>query len=118
MDTIAWKIKKHQGILVKWLEEEAYERNHSLGNTLENHVIADTERHHYQLIYMGWSGVKFVYGLLFHLDIKPDGKIWIQQNNTEMLIGQELVSRGVQKSDIVIGFRPEYMREGTGYAVA
>ena len=118
MDSIVKKIKQHQAVLVEWLDDRASERNNSLGNSLEYHAVADTTRHHYQLICMGWLGNKFVYSLLFHLDIKPDGKVWIQQNNTEMLIGQELVERGVQKSDIVIGFRPEYMRSESGYAVA
>jgi XisI protein len=51
-----------------------------------------------------------------HLDIK-DGKIWIQQNNTEREIAEELVGMGVPKSDIVIGFHSPFKRKFTDYAV-
>ena len=48
--------------------------------------------------------------VLLHLDIKPDGKVWVQQNNTEHLLAQELPPYGVPVEDIVVGFRPAYMR--------
>ncbi|MGB8690593.1 MAG: element excision factor XisI family protein [Microcoleus sp.] len=47
-----------------------------------------------------------------------DGKIWIQQNGTEIDLGQELVNIGVPKSDIVVGFHPPYMRQFTDFAVS
>ncbi len=109
MDSVK-KVKKYQKILTAWLEEQAIERNTSLGNVLEYQVIADTLRNHYQLVRLGWLGERFVHFMLFQLDIKPDGKVWIQQNNTEMLFIRELVEKGIDKSDFVIGFRPEYMR--------
>lgn len=46
-----------------------------------------------------------------------NGKIWIQQNMTEIDLGEELVKRGVPKSEIVIGFFSPKMREYTEYAV-
>ncbi|EDX77518.1 XisI protein [Coleofasciculus chthonoplastes PCC 7420] len=58
-----------------------------------------------------------MYGCFIHLDIK-DNKIWIQQNVTEIDIGQELVDLGVLKEDIVVGFHPPYMRQFTEFAVS
>ena len=52
-----------------------------------------------------------------HLDIK-DGKIWIQRNQSDKLIADELVAMGVPKQDIVLGLQPVYVREYTGYGVA
>jgi len=40
-----------------------------------------------------------------------------ETHNTEMLAGGELEQRGIEKMDIVVGFRPEYLREATGYAL-
>lgn len=51
-----------------------------------------------------------------HLDIK-DGKIWIQRNQTDKLLADELVAMGVPKNDIVLGLQPVYAREYTGYSV-
>jgi hypothetical protein len=66
---------------------------------------------------VGWDGYRRVYGCVLHLDIM-NGKIWIQQNMTEMRVAQELVDLGVAKEDIVLGFQAPEMREYTGYAVA
>jgi hypothetical protein len=65
---------------------------------------------------VGWDGHRRVYGCVLHLDIK-EGKIWIEQNMTEMMVAQELVARGVAKEDIILGFQAPEMREYTGYGV-
>lgn len=117
MDSVVSKIEKHGQVLTDYLQAEADRRNNALGNHLEYQVVADTLRNHYQLVRLGWHGQKFIHFVLMHFDIKPDGKIWIQQNNTEILVGAELTDRGVLASDIVVGFRPEYMREASGYAL-
>lgn len=65
-----------------------------------------------------WDGMRHrrVYGCVLHLDIKQ-GKIWIEQNMTEMRVAQELIDRGVKKEDIVLGFQAPEMRQYTDYAV-
>jgi XisI protein len=118
MEKVTEKITKYSKALTSYLEALAEERNTALGGTADCNVIADTKHHHYQLTRMGWQGRKYYFVVLLHFTIKPDGKVWIQQNNTEILVGGELEQRGVEKMDIVVGFRPEYLREATGYAVA
>ncbi len=85
---------------------------------VDNQLIMDVERNHYQLVSIGWDKKLFSYTVIFHLDIKPDGKIWIQANNTDRDIAEELEEMGVPKSDIVLGFQPPQYRQYTGYAVA
>lgn len=85
---------------------------------VDNQLIIDIERNHYQLVSIGWDKKLFSYTVIFHLDIKTDGKIWIQVNNTDRDIAEELEEMGVPKSDIVIGFQPPQHRQYTGYAVA
>lgn len=84
---------------------------------VEMQVVFDTEHNHYQVVRVGWDNKQRVYGCPIHLDIK-DGKIWIQQNGTEIDLGQDLVNIGVPKSDIVVGFHPPYMRQFTEFAVS
>jgi XisI protein len=69
------------------------------------------------VVAIGWDKEERVYGCSIHLDIKNE-KIWIQINNTELDIGQDLIEMGIQKEDIVIGFQPPYMRSFSGYAIA
>ena len=80
-------------------------------------TIFDTERHHYLLVQVGWSNGHWVYGCPIHLDL-IDGKIYIQQNNTEISIAERLVELGVPKNRIVIGFHSPFKRQFTEYAVS
>jgi hypothetical protein len=112
------KIKKYQGIIKNFLRSQADILTPTLPK-IEYQVIIDSENNHYQLVMTGWDAKDhFVYSVLFHFDIKPNGKVWILVNNTDMLVAEELVERGVLKSDIVLGFHSEMVRPHTGYAVA
>ena len=84
---------------------------------VENELFFDTVRDHYQLMRVGWRNLSRIYHTVLHFDIK-DGKIWLQQNTTDIDVGQELVEMGVPKEDIVLGLHPEYKRPYTGYGVA
>ncbi len=83
---------------------------------LETELIFDTQRDRYQVVHVGWSNKRRVYGCILHLDIK-DGKIWIQHDGTEGGIALELVERGVPKHDIVLGFHSPFKRQFTEFAV-
>lgn len=84
---------------------------------VEDELLFDTVRDHYQLMSVGWKGLHRVYHTVLHFDIK-DGKIWLQQNTTDIDVGQELIDMGVPKEDIVLGLHPPYKRPYTGYGVA
>ncbi|MBE7385153.1 MAG: XisI protein [Leptolyngbya sp. SIO1E4] len=83
---------------------------------LETETVFDTQRDHYQVVHVGWSNKRRVYGCVLHLDIK-DGKIWIQHDGTEGGIALELVKQGVPKHDIVLGFHSPFKRQFTEFAV-
>lgn len=110
------KLNRYQNILVGLLEEIA-QRPYANTTDISKQVVADTLRHHYQLINIGWHKGRFVYAPLLHFDLL-NNKVWVQQNGTELEIGDELVERGIEKSDIVLGFIPKEERALTGFAVA
>jgi hypothetical protein len=83
---------------------------------IQAETIFDKERDRYQLVYVGWRDSKRVYGVVLHLDI-IDGKIWVQQDGTEIGIANQLVELGVPKQDIVLGFDPPKMRQYTEFAI-
>lgn len=110
------KIVLYQKAIIEILEEYAKHKPINMPD-VENQVIADLTRNHFQLVGVGWQDDHFVHGCTFHFDIK-DGKIWIQANWTDLDVGEMLIEKGVPKSDIVIGFQPPEARPYTGYAVA
>lgn len=109
------KVKEYQDIIIAFLEE--YAAIPYANSTIEKQVIADRQRNHFQLVAVGWEGDRFDHSTIFHFDIK-DGKVWIQQNWTELQIGDELVARGIPATNIILGFQPPYARAYTGFAVA
>ncbi|MBD2544006.1 XisI protein [Planktothricoides raciborskii] len=84
--------------------------------SIDCYTVFDTKQDHYQVMNVGWDGYRRVYGCVLHLDIQG-GKIWVQQNMTEMRIAQKLVDLGVPKQDIVLGFQPPEIRQYTEYSV-
>ena len=84
---------------------------------IDCYTVFDTQQDHYQVMNVGWDGHRRVYGCVLHLDIK-NGKVWVEQNMTEMRVAQELVERGVKKEDIVLGFQAPEMRQYTEYAAS
>ena len=109
------KIQTYRILIKQLLEQYAtYKPSHG---DIEIQTLFDTEQDHYQVLAVGWNQKERIYGSSIHLDIK-NGKIWIQINNTELDIAQDLVAMGVSKEDIVIGFQPPYLRRYSGYALA
>lgn len=84
--------------------------------SVETQVVVDTEHDHYQLLNVGWEDEHRIYGCVLHIDIK-ENKVWIQQNNTEHRVADELVELGIPKHQIVIGFHSPYKRQFTEFAV-
>jgi len=79
--------------------------------------VASSQKNRYQVIHVGWSNKRRVYGCVLHLDIK-DGKIWIQRDGTEGGIANELVEQGAPKHDIVIGCHSPFKRQFPEFAVS
>ena len=84
---------------------------------IESYTVFDTAEDHYQVMSVGWDGNRRVHGCVIHLDIK-DGKVWLQQNSTEVRVAYELMDMGVQREDIVLGFQAPAMRQYTDFATA
>ena len=110
------RIEKYQQLLLQFLQE--YETYWNGSNTpVKYRIIADSERKSYQLIQVGWNKDDYYHNCIFHFDIF-NGKVWIQKNETDHVIAQELVELGIPKHDIVLGLLPPIMRKDTEYAVA
>lgn len=110
------KIKKYQKVIIAFLEEYAKYPYQNMPE-IEFQIIADRERNHFQLISIGWEQHKFIHDTIFHFDIKNE-KIWVQKNATDMLVADLLISEGVEREDIILGFVPFYARAYSDFATA
>ncbi|NEO90846.1 MAG: XisI protein [Moorea sp. SIO3G5] len=94
-----------------------YAQDDISNDEMEVQLIFDTVRDHYQWMNVGWEDLNRIYRSIVHLDIK-DGKIWLQQNLTDLNPAEELVDMGVPREDIVLGLQAPYKRQYTDYGVA
>ncbi|MFN4254678.1 MAG: XisI protein [Saprospiraceae bacterium] len=109
--------KKYESIILGLLRDYAQIKS-PVWPDVENQIIADSKNHRYQLVRIGWDNKKnFIHAVTFHFDIK-DGKIWIQANNTDRNIADELMEMGVRQQDIVLGFHAPEIRRQMRFAVA
>ena len=73
--------------------------------------IFDRQSDRYQLLCQGWTaGEKRVFHPVIHIEI-IQGQIWIQHNQSDLDIGESLSSRGIPKSQIVLGLHPPSIRQ-------
>jgi hypothetical protein len=110
------KIKKYSNAIIQVLEEFASTKPANLPD-VQSQIVCDTKNHHYLLMRVGWNKKEYVHHCMIHFDI-IDNKVWLQQNWSDILIADRLVELGVNKSDIVLGFEPDFMRPFSGFAVA
>lgn len=102
-----------QSLLTDYANQDYCQSNPNV----ETQLIFDTQRDHYQWMDVGWQELTRVYRSIIHFDIK-DGKIWLQQNLTELNPAEDLVAMGIPREDIVLGLHPPYKRPYTDYGVA
>lgn len=81
-------------------------------------LIVDEQQGQYLLYQNDWKGERRQYGCLLHLEVKSNGKIWLQYDGTDLVVAESLLDAGIPKEDIVLGFRAPIVRPDTGFAVA
>ena len=84
---------------------------------IQNRLAFDTQNDQYLVISEGWQHNQRYHDCLIHLEIINE-KIWVQCDNTEDGITKELLTAGIPKDDIVLGFHEPKIRQYTGFAIA
>ncbi|MGH7595244.1 MAG: XisI protein [bacterium] len=111
MDTIDTYRQIVKNVLTKYVQ-----RQYAHGE-IHNETVFDREADRYLIVSIGWQRVKRIHGCLIHIDI-IDGKVWIQRDGTEHGIANDLVTAGISKDRIVLGFYAPDVRRYTEYATA
>ncbi len=109
------KISRYRQIVEQVIRDYA---SHKPSNgQIETEAIIDRDNDHYEVMHVGWDRVERVHGAVVHIDIIK-GKIWVQCDNTNRPVADELLAAGVPKEDIVLGFHPAELWQHTGFGVA
>jgi hypothetical protein len=82
----------------------------------DSRLAFDEERDQYLWFRSGWEGKKRICHITMYLRIK-DGKIWVEEDWTDLCVVDDLLAAGIPKSDIVLGFHNPYKRKFTEFAV-
>ena len=82
----------------------------------ESILSIDQQRGQYIVLSDGWDGIERNYGPLVHIEVKPNAKVWLRYDGTDLEIGQQLLDRGVLASDLVLAFHSPQMRKYTAFA--
>ena len=106
-------INQYKTIVLDYLQEVANLTPSELTET-----IVDEQNNQYLLYSNYWDENQRRYGCFLHIQIKPDGKVWIQHDGTDLSVAQQLVERGIPKNQIVLGFRAPFYRQMSDFAVA
>jgi hypothetical protein len=115
METVDEKIGRYRQVIQGLLARLAAIPN--LEEGIRDRTLFDQHSDNYAIISEGWDGEERIHHVVAHLEIS-NGKIWIQADNTDLVIARELESQGIPKSDIVLGFRPPEVRAESEYAAA
>ena len=97
------RLNKYRQIICQFLQDFATDDP-------EAQLIFDPERDRFLVMHVGWRNDYRIYGCAIQLDL-IDGKVWIQNNSTEVYVDRELITRGIEAKDIVLGFRSPNIRE-------
>ena len=97
------QLNKYRQIICQFLQDFATDDP-------EAQLIFDTGRERFLVMHVGWRNDYRIYGCAIQLDL-IEGKVWIQNNSTEVYVDRELIKRGIDAKDILLGFRSPSIRE-------
>jgi hypothetical protein len=89
----------------------------STGDDTEILPLFDTVNDNYLLVAAGWRGIQRTHHIIAHLRLH-NGKIWVEADNTDAEIVQQLLDSGISKAEIVLAFYSPQKRQYTEFAVA
>ncbi|RCJ14541.1 fatty-acid oxidation protein subunit alpha [Nostoc sp. ATCC 43529] len=109
------KLTHYREILRQLIFE--YASHKPANGQIETEAVIDSQRDHYEVLHIGWDGVRRVHGSVVHIDI-INNKVWIQDDGTSQPVAEALLEAGIPREDIVLGFHPAELRQYTDFAVS
>jgi hypothetical protein len=106
--------RRYRNVIIEMLREVA---DRSINGKVRTVTVFDESSNQYQILDLGWDDAgKRVFQPMIHLELL-DGKIWIQENMTDLDIAKVLLEWDVEPTDIVLGMHSEGLRRFSEYAI-
>lgn len=87
------------------------------GIEVSDRLAFDETRDQYLWFRFGWDGKKQIQHIIIYLCIK-NGKVWVEEDATNLCVVDDLLSAGIPQADIVLGFHHPRKRGLTEFATA
>jgi hypothetical protein len=117
MDTLDQYRSVIKNLLSQYYEVAISHPHGQNSSELSDRLAFDELRDQYLWIRFGWDDKKLVQHIILYLCIK-DGKIWVEQDSTDLCIVDALLDAGIPPSEIVLGFHHPRKRMLTEFAPA
>ena len=115
------KLEKYQNIIKKILTEYYEMTNNQTSKKCEFEVserlAIDETRDQYIWFRFGWDDKKQIQHIIIYLCIK-NGKVWVEEDATNLCVVDDLLSTVIPQSDIILGFQHPSKRSLTEFATA
>ncbi|MGH9801107.1 MAG: XisI protein [Blastocatellia bacterium] len=111
------KMTKYRETVKQILTEHVDISRRQAAPDVEKLLIADDEHGHYIWLRLGWKNGQRQNSPVIQARVK-DGKIWVEEDWTDICFVEQLLEAGVPKEDIVLAFHAPELREYTEFAVA
>jgi hypothetical protein len=109
-------------IAIKTILEQYYrltpaQSHQPLSEEVSDRLAFDDTHDHYLWFRFGWDSKKLVQHIIIYISVKHT-KIWVEQDNTDLCIVDDLLAAGIPAEDIVLGFHHPSKRALTEFAIA
>jgi hypothetical protein len=115
------KLEQYRNIIKKILTEYYEMTNNQTSKKCEFEVSErlafDETRDQYIWLRFGWDDKRQIQHIIIYLTIK-NGKIWVEEDATDLCVVDDLLSAGIPQNDIVLGFHHPGKRILTEFATA
>ncbi len=111
------KMMKYRELVKKILKEHVDISRRQPIPGVEKLLIVDDENGHYIWLNLGWWKGERLNSPTIYARLK-DGKIWIEEDWTDIGFADQLLAAGVPKEDIVLALHAPEMRQYTEFAAA
>ena len=109
------KLNHYRQLIEQVLTEHS--QRQPVSSEIEVQLLLNPLQADYQVWYVGWDGDDRLHHCLVHVRLK-DSKIWIENDDTEVGVANELIERGVPPKEIVLAYHAPYLRHFSEFAVS